>query len=224
MVPLAGRPLISYPLEKLLEIGVREIGLVVGSNEDELRDGLADYAGRASLSFVQQAEPKGLAHAVNCARDFTGDDDFILLFCDNIFSAGLQPAQEAWQSLRAQHGECAIIHTVEVADPRAFGVAVVDENDYVLELEEKPQQPKSSLAVVGIDFFTPGIYDAISRIKPSARGEYEITDAIAELIRMGHPVKALRLPGYWFDTGTPADLERAENAVLSDQQPAEEAT
>ncbi len=213
MVPLAGRPLISYPLEKLLQVDITDIGLVVGSNEDELREGLAEYGGHCNFSFVRQDQPLGLAHAVNCAKDFVGNDDFVLLFCDNIFNETLHGAVAEWERLRAEHGDCALIHTIEMDDPRACGVAVLGEDYFVTELEEKPQQPKSNLAVVGIDFFTPRIFEAISRIQPSARGEYEITDAISELIRLGCPVKALPLHGWWYDTGTPDDLQRAEAAV-----------
>ncbi|MCC7478066.1 NTP transferase domain-containing protein [bacterium] len=215
MVPLAGRPLISYPLEKLQQVEINDIGLVVSSNEQELREGLADYSGRCSFTFIRQEQPLGLAHAVNCAKDFTAGEDFVLLFCDNIFSETLHGALAEWERLRAEHGDCALIHTIEMPDPRACGVAVLGEDYFVTELEEKPQQPKSNLAVVGIDFFTPKIYEAISHIGPSARGEYEITDAISELIRMGCPVKALPLRGWWYDTGTPDDLKRAEAAVLT---------
>jgi glucose-1-phosphate thymidylyltransferase len=209
MVTVANRPLIHYAIDKLVEIGVDEIGIVVGENEDELRSGLG-YPG-PRLTFIRQPEPQGLAHAVSFAHDFTGEDDFILLFCDNLFKAGLQESLHIWRT-RDENCQC-LIHVIEVEDPRAFGVTVCDGCD-VLNLEEKPQQPKSNLAVVGIDFFTPRIYDAIGRIKPSARGELEITDAINELIVMGHSVRAETISGYWFDTGTFGDLLAAQAHVM----------
>jgi glucose-1-phosphate thymidylyltransferase len=212
MVTVANRPLIHYAIEKLVDIGVTDIGIVVGDNEQELRDQLAYPS--AQLAFIRQPEPHGLAHAVSYARDFTGDDDFILLFCDNLFSASLQGSHKIWNTRQGQT-EC-LIHVHEVDDPRAYGVAVCD-GRAVMELEEKPQDPKSNLAVVGIDFFTPVIYDAISRIKPSKRGELEITDAINELIVMGHGVRAEQIGGYWFDTGTFSDLLTAQSHVIENR-------
>jgi len=205
MLPLANQPLITYPLQKLLCAGIYDIGIVVGDSEDELRAGLAHVP--AELSFIRQDEPKGLAHAVQCAQGFIGDDEFILLFCDNLFSEPLALAQVEWVACSAQgNGAAAMIHVIELDDPRPFGVAVVDGDGWVKELEEKPAQPKSNLAVVGIDFLTPRIFDAIARITPSARGELEITDALGELVRMGHRVRARRLSGFWYDTGTIPDM------------------
>jgi glucose-1-phosphate thymidylyltransferase len=213
MVPLANRPLINFALDKLVEIGVTDVGIVVGENEDELRRDLA-YPG-AQLTLIRQPEPKGLAHAVSFARDFTADDDFILLFCDNLFSQDLHGSLDRWQALRegGSREVACMLHVHEVQDPRAFGVAVVQDG-WVSELEEKPEHPRSNLAVVGIDFFTPVIYEAIGRIKPSRRGELEITDAIAELIAMGYSVRAEPLEGFWFDTGTFGDLLNAQSRVM----------
>ncbi|MBN2082216.1 NTP transferase domain-containing protein [bacterium] len=215
LLPLAGQPLIAYPLQKLMLSGITEIGIVAGDNEAELRQGLANVP--AHLAFVRQSEPLGLAHAVNAARGYTGDSDFVLMFCDNIFSEPLCFALAEWEVVRRRAPDtAALIHVIECADPRAFGVAVVDGDGAVLEMEEKPAQPKSNLAVVGIDFLTPVIYDAIARIKPSARGELEITDALAELVRMGHRVQARRLTGFWFDTGTFGDLTAALQPVMDE--------
>jgi glucose-1-phosphate thymidylyltransferase len=211
MLPLAGAPLISYPLRTLLDARIHDIGLVVGENEAELRAGLAAYevenGGPARLTYIVQSEPQGLAHAVACARDFCGGDEFALLFCDNLFAASLAPGLELWQGLsRSGRDHQALLHTITVADPSAFGVAVLDEAGDVVHLEEKPPAPRSDQAVIGLDILTPRIFDAIARIKPSARGELEITDAILELTRLGHSVHARPLPGWWFDTGTFAAL------------------
>lgn len=221
LLHLANKPLIEYALDKLVQAGIDEIGIVAGSNEFELREALEPYP--AKLSFARQDEPLGLAHAVACARDFCGDDDFVLLFCDNLFEAPLGPSAEAWGRRRSEPGSRveALIHTYHMPDPRACGVAVVDDDGWVLELEEKPAEPKSSLAVIGIDFFTPRIFEAISRIRPSKRGELEITDAIAELMAMGNLVFARKIEGFWFDTGTFADLLRAQGPVISSLGPRE---
>lgn len=205
LVPVANKPLIHYPLESLLETGVTDVGIVVGANRRELED--AAWPSAAHLSFITQDAPRGLAHATACARDFCGGEDFILLFCDNLFSSSLSGALEQWRTLSATEPRLgAMIHVLEVPDPRAFGVAVLDGDGWVIDLEEKPAQPRSNLAVVGIDFLTEGIFQAIGRIQPSERGELEITDAIMELTRLGYKVYARRLTGVWFDTGTFRDL------------------
>ncbi|MCH7472531.1 NTP transferase domain-containing protein, partial [bacterium] len=152
LIPLANRPLISYPLHKLIEAGITEIGIVVGENEEELRSTLgctaepgAGTSFAADLHYIKQDQPLGLAHAVKCAEAFCAGEEFVLLFCDNLFAEPLKPALAEWRKLDA----AALVHTYEMAEPRASGVAVV-EDGWVLELEEKPERPKSNLAVVGI--------------------------------------------------------------------------
>jgi glucose-1-phosphate thymidylyltransferase len=210
LAPLANQPLIAYSLHKLLVAGIDEIGIVAGHNEAELRSALAHVPAR--LSFIQQPQPRGLAHAVNCARAFCAGDDFVLLFCDNLFAEPLSLAVADWEG-PARQGAAALVHTYAMPDPRACGVAVVRDG-WVQELEEKPLAPKSNLALIGIDFLTPLIFDAIARIKPSKRGELEITDAIAELLVMGHTVRARPLTGFWYDTGTFGDLITAQRPVM----------
>jgi glucose-1-phosphate thymidylyltransferase len=215
LLPVAGQPLIAYALQKLMYDGIYDIGIVAGDNEDELRAGLRHVP--AELTFIRQDEPLGLAHAVNCARDFCANDDFILLFCDNLFSEPLSYAQIEWLACRQRYPDAAaMIHTIERNDPRAFGVAVVDDSGAVIEMEEKPAHPKSNLAVIGIDFLGPSIFQAIERIQPSARGELEITDAIAELVEMGKRVQARPLTGFWFDTGTFSDMLAALKPVMDE--------
>lgn len=215
LLPLANQPLIAYALQKLLYAGIFEIGVVAGDNEAELRTGLSHIPAR--ITYIRQPEPLGLAHAVGCARAFCGADDFVLLFCDNLFGEPLSLALAHWTALTARHpGAGALIHTIEAADPRAFGVAEVDDDGFVTGLEEKPATPKTNLAVVGIDILTPAIFDAIGRIKPSARGELEITDALFELTRLGRGVQARPLSGFWFDTGTFPDIAAALHPVMDE--------
>ena len=215
LLPLAGQPLIVYALQKLLYAGVTEIGIVVGDNEAELREGLSHVP--ASLSFIRQDEPRGLADAVRCAEAYCAGDEFVLLFCDNLFAEPLSHALAEWEGLRAHHGDMgALIHVLAVEDPRAFGVAVTDAGGWIVDLEEKPAEPRSNLAVLGIDILTPAIFEAIGRIKPSARGELEITDAIMELTAMGRRVYARKLNGFWFDTGTFPDLIDALRPVMDE--------
>jgi len=222
MLTLGGAPLISYPLRSLLGAGIREIGIVGGDNLAELETGLSVYSsevgGPAHLSFIHQPSPGGLAHAVQCAQEFCAGDDFVLLFCDNLYSAELGPALQLWGQLRQAPAETceALIHTITVSDPRAFGVAVLDASGKVLDLEEKPLEPRSDQAVIGMDILTPLIFEAIARIAPSPRGELEITDAIMQLVKMGRRVQARALPGWWFDTGTFDSLLAALPPVLDE--------
>jgi glucose-1-phosphate thymidylyltransferase len=205
LIPVANKPLIHYPLERLLDIGVTDVGIVAGSNLGELEE--AVWPSAAHLSFIRQDKPRGLAHATACARKFCGGDDFVLLFCDNLFSSALDGSLAQWQALSAAEPQLgAMIHVLEVADPRPFGVAVLDGGGWVVNLEEKPEFPRSNLAVVGIDFMTARIFEAIEQIQPSARGELEITDALMKLVRLGYKVYARRLTGVWYDTGTFHDL------------------
>lgn len=214
MVLVANQPLISFPLRSLVNSGISDISIVAGDNQQELEQGLESFEAQARLTYSRQDRPLGLAHAVQSAYPTCHNTDFMLLFCDNLFAAPLAPAVEDWRKLSAEHSDLgALIHVLEVDDPRAFGVAEL-EGDWVRGLEEKPQQPKSNFAVVGIDIFKPVIYEAIPRIKPSARGELEITDAIQELINMGFRVYARRLEGFWYDTGTFADLINVLKPVI----------
>ncbi|MCB1215975.1 NTP transferase domain-containing protein [bacterium] len=208
LLPLANRPLIDYPLQQLLTAGITEIGIVANpDNRPELEAALAHIP--AQLEYIIQPEPLGLAHAVGCARPFCGQSDFVLLFADNVF---LQPLEHGLQVWREQRPDC-VLHTLEVEDPRAFGVAVLD-GQRVIDLEEKPRNPRSNHAVIGIDIFRPSIFAAIDSIAPSARGEYEITDAMMELVRRASNVQAVPLLGPWYDTGTFADLIRAHHFAM----------
>ncbi len=198
LLPIANRPTIQYAFDRLREIGVEEVCLVVGENEEAMRavlgDGL-DYS--LSLSYVRQPEPKGLAHAVSFAKDFIGDDDFILYLGDAIYSEPLAALRE-----RFEESKCANLNLVmEVDDPRRFGVANV-ESGRIVKLVEKPAQPESNLAMAGVYFFNSAIWDAIESLSPSGRGEYEITDAIQTLIDRGETVLPGLYSGAWFDTGT----------------------
>ncbi len=208
LLPLANRPLISYPLEQLLRVGITEIGIVANpGNRDALEAALEGTPAR--LQYIIQPEPLGLAHAVGCARDFIGDSEFVLLFADNIFLQPLETGLAQWRELRP----AALIHTIELEDPRAFGVAVLD-GQRVVDLEEKPAAPRSNHGVIGIDIFTKEIFSAIDSIKPSPRGEYEITDAMMELVRRSRHVHSVPLLGPWYDTGTFSDMIRAHHCAM----------
>ncbi|MFN3963489.1 MAG: sugar phosphate nucleotidyltransferase, partial [Fimbriimonadaceae bacterium] len=204
LLPLANRMTMAYAFDQLKACGITEIAIVVGENEPEMRATLGDGAAYGvHLSFVRQPEPLGLAHAVSFCKDFVDGDSFVLYLGDAIYGQSLAPIVQAFKD-----EPCANLNLVkEVEDPRRFGVAnVVDGR--IVKLVEKPQNPESNLAMAGMYVFGPQIWSVFADLKPSARGEYEITDAIQMLIDRGEVVRAGVYEGEWFDTGTlPSFLE-----------------
>lgn len=198
ILPLANRPTIEYAFDRLKELGVHEICVVVGESEAAMRAALGTgHSFGISLSYVRQTEPKGLAHAVGFAKDFVGSDDFVLYLGDAIYG-------EDFVSYAKKFTEsgCANLNIVKpVDDPSRFGVANVD-GERIVRLVEKPKEPESNLAMAGMYFFGTAIWDVLPHLPPSARGEYEITDAIQVLIDRGETVLAGVYQGTWFDTGT----------------------
>ncbi|WP_234507303.1 MULTISPECIES: glucose-1-phosphate thymidylyltransferase [Thermus] len=210
VIRVAGRPIIHYAVENLREAGIEEIGVVVSpETEKDIREALTGYGVR----YVLQEEPQGLAHAVAVARDFLGDSPFVLYLGDNLFQKGIRPFVAAFRE-----GVSAVIALVRVEDPRQFGVAVLRGNR-VVRLLEKPQEPPSDLAVAGVYVFTPEVLEVIQDLKPSARGEYEITDAIQGLIDRGREVVGVEVLGWWKDTGRPKDLLDANRLLLEELSP-----
>lgn len=210
VIRVAGRPIIHYAVENLLEAGVEEIGVVVSpETEKDIQEALAGYPVR----YVLQEEPQGLAHAVAVARGFLGDSPFVLYLGDNLFQRGIRPFLEAFRQ-----GVSAVIALVRVEDPRQFGVAVL-EGKRIVRLLEKPKDPPSDLAVAGVYVFTPEVLEVIQDLKPSARGEYEITDAIQGLIDRGLEVVGVEVEGWWKDTGRPRDLLDANRLLLEELLP-----
>jgi glucose-1-phosphate thymidylyltransferase len=210
VIRVAGRPIIHYAVENLLQAGVREIGVVVSpETEKDLRLALEGFPVR----FVLQEEPQGLAHAVAVARDFLGESPFVLYLGDNLFQKGVAPYLEAFRE-----GVSAVLALMRVQDPRQFGVAVMEE-DRIVRLVEKPKEPPSGLAVAGVYVFSPEVWEVIPGLKPSARGEYEITDAIQALIDRKKRVVGVEVQGWWKDTGRPEDLLDANRLLLEELAP-----
>jgi glucose-1-phosphate thymidylyltransferase len=198
LLPLANRPTLEYAFDRLKEIGVTEICIVVGDTEPQMREALGDgSAYGVRLSYVRQTEPKGLAHAVGFCEGFVGGDSFVLYLGDAMYSEGFQAFAK-----RFSESGCANLNIVKpVEDPSRFGVANVD-GERIVKLVEKPAQPESNLAMAGMYFFGPEIWSVLPTLQPSARGEYEITDAIQTLVDRGETVLAGVYTGDWFDTGT----------------------
>ncbi|HEV2428627.1 MAG TPA: glucose-1-phosphate thymidylyltransferase [Thermoplasmata archaeon] len=212
MIPIANQPMLHYGLEHLREAGVDEVGIILGPITEGIREGIGDGS-RFGLSvrYLVQGEPKGLAHAVLVARDFLGDDPFLMYLGDNLLEEGPRPYLDAFKDGRAS----AVVGAVPVQDPTHYGVVELDPSGRILSLEEKPAHPRSNLALVGVYLFTPEVHEVIAHLAPSKRGELEITDAIRGLNERTGTVRVVRLSGWWKDTGQVADILEANERVLS---------
>jgi len=207
-LPVAGRPVLAHILSYLKEQGFRQVGVVVSPGQGELRR-LCPPTSGLSVSFIVQKHPRGIADAVAVARRFVGDEPFLLYLGDNLTNEDLTPARERFEA----SGAAALIAVRAVPDPRHFGVAVLD-GDRVTRVVEKPDVPISNLAIAGIYFFGPEVHQAIAGLKPSARGELEITDAIAALLAQQRIVLAHQLFGWWQDMGSPEGMLAANRHIL----------
>jgi glucose-1-phosphate thymidylyltransferase len=210
LVPIANTPVLHFPVRQLVDAGITEIGLVVGDTADQVRDAMGDgSAFGARFTYIRQPAPLGIAHAVLVARDFLGADPFVLYLGDNVLMGGIEGFAHAF----AEGSAAASIILKEVADPRPFGVAEVRDGR-LLRMVEKPLDPPSNLAVIGIYAFRPAVFDIIMRQAPSARGELEISDTISALADCGSAVMAMLTHEPWIDTGKMEDILVANRIVL----------
>jgi glucose-1-phosphate thymidylyltransferase len=215
LVPVANKPVLEYAIEDLKEAGISEIGVILGNKgRDEIQELLGDGSKYGvEITYIIQGNPLGLAHAAGCARDFVGDDDFVMYLGDNILKSGVTDLVESFKA--GDYG--AGIALQEVDNPQAFGIADVDDAGNVTELIEKPDDPPTNLALIGMYVFSPAVFDAIDDLEPSWRGELEITDAIQALLEAGHAIDSHVVTGWWKDTGKPEDILHANRLVLEDE-------
>lgn len=209
LIPVANKPVLFYAIEDLIEAGIKEIGIIVGPNKEQVIETVNSVDWNANIKFIYQGEPKGLAHTILVAQEFL-DEPFIMYLGDNILKDGIT------EHVNRSNNYDASIMLTEVTDPSQFGVADLNPNGTIKRLVEKPKNPSSNLALVGIYSFNPVIVEACKNIKPSWRGELEITDAIQWLIENGYSVSYTKVEGWWKDTGKPEDILEANRLVLDD--------
>ena len=225
LVPVANKPILFYGIEDMAAAGITEIGIIVGDTRAEIVEAVGDGSRfGVQVTYIPQDEPLGLAHCVLIARDFLGDDDFVMYLGDNMLQQGLEGFIARFEAAKVEAGTptldghteapAAQILLCPVPDPHRFGVAEIDEKGHVVRLVEKPADPPSNLALVGVYLFTPLIHEAVAAIEPSPRGELEITDAIQWLTDNGSVVRHEVLEGWWLDTGKKDPLLESNRRVL----------
>ena len=212
LVPVANKPVLFYGIEALVEAGIREIGIVVGDTKEEIRTAVGDGSrwGRGvRVTYIEQPDPLGLAHAVLVAESFLGREPFVMYLGDNILKSGITSLVEEFTRKKPN----SLILLTEVPNPQMFGVAEL-QGGKVVRLVEKPKEPRSNLALVGVYLFDHNIFEAAKAIRPSWRNELEITDAIQYLVEHGYEVQPHLVTGWWKDTGKIEDLLEANRLIL----------
>ena len=210
LVPVANKPVLFYGIEALAAAGIRDIGIVVGDTQAEIRAAVGDGSPwGVSITYIEQDEPRGLAHAVLISEPFIGAEPFVMYLGDNLLNKGITSFVDEF----VREKPAAQILLARVPDPQMFGVAELLEGR-VIRLVEKPQTPRSDLALVGVYMFSPAVFDAVKAIRPSFRNELEITDAIQHLIDRGLEVRPHIVDGWWKDTGKLEDMLEANRLIL----------
>ena len=215
LIPVANKPVLFRVIEAIRDAGIDDIGIVVGDTAPEIKAAAGDgKRWGVRLTYIQQDKPLGLAHAVKISHEFLGQERFVMFLGDNVIQGGISPLirQFALSEYNSQ------IVLKRVAEPQHYGVAEID-NGRIIRLLEKPREPKSDLALVGVYMFDHTIFEAVEAIVPSWRGELEITDAIQWLVTSNRRVHPYVHEGWWIDTGKPIDMLAANSLVLDELEP-----
>ena len=213
LIPVANKPILGYVLDHVAHAGIKDVGVIIAPETgQEVKNYVKDGTEwNINVTYIPQ-EPLGLAHAVKTAQNFLDKDNFIMCLGDNLIGKDFNTLLERFENENLD----ALILLKEVEDPTRFGIALLDEKDNVVKLIEKPKTPPSNLALVGVYIFSNKIHKAIENIKPSWRGELEITDAIQEMVNQGWKVKAEKLDTWWLDTGKKDDILYANAKILDE--------
>ena len=211
LLPIANKAMSQYALEDLKNIGITEIAIIIGDVHPEK---VQNFYGDGSkfgvkITYIFQKKPLGISHAIRLCKDFVGKDSFVVYLGDNILRKGLK---DYMRTFNESHSD-AFILLCKVDDPSRFGIAEIS-GTVIKKVIEKPKKPKSDLAIIGVYFFTPIIFDIIDQQKPSWRNELEVTDSIQKLLEIGKTVKYDVVNGWWKDTGTPEDILHANRLIL----------
>jgi len=210
LVPVANKPVLFYGLEAMRAAGITEVGIVVGDTHEEIEAAVGDGSRFGlAVTYIPQEAPLGLAHAVLISEAFLGAEPFVMYLGDNLLKEGIAPFVRAFE----QSAPDALILLQKVKDPGEYGIAELKDGR-VVQLVEKPAEPKSDLALVGVYLFTPVVFESVKAIAPSARGELEITDAIQHMIDRGLRVEPHTVTGWWKDTGKLEDMLEANRLIL----------
>jgi glucose-1-phosphate thymidylyltransferase len=216
MIPIANQPILFYGLKHLAQAGIREVGIVLGPLHEGIREAIGSgEAFGVHVTYIHQGDPKGLAHAVLCAREFLGTEPFVMYLGDNLLEQGVTEFIRIFERERPD----AVVGVTAVDAPQHYGIVELNGNE-ILSIEEKPAKPRSNLALIGVYLFTPAIHPVIEKLTPSGRGELEITEAIWRLHEAGGRVIPHAVRGWWKDTGQPEDLLHANSLVLRTLPPA----
>ena len=216
LIPVANEPVLFRVIRAIRDAGITDIGIVVGDTAPEIREavGSGERWG-VHITYLPQDTPAGLAHAVKISRAFLGDDRFVMFLGDNVIQGGISPLIQQFAS--SQWNSQIVLK--QVPNPQQFGVAELNGNGSIKRLVEKPTEPKSDLALVGIYMFDASVFKAVAAIKPSPRGELEITDALQWLVENKYAVHPYVHSGWWIDTGKPIDMLSANDHVLEEVTP-----
>jgi len=210
LIPVANKPILFYGIEDLIEAGIHDIGIIVGPNKEQVKETVGNTSWDADISFIEQDYPRGIAHTIKIARDFIGDNPFIMYLGDNILKEGVVEHVNDFL-----HSDCqGSILLTRVPNPQEFGVARLDAHNNIIEIIEKPKNPPTDYAVIGVYLFRQKIFQAVDEITYSHRNQLEITDAIQWLINHGFKVKSALVRDWWKDTGKPEDILHANRLVL----------
>jgi glucose-1-phosphate thymidylyltransferase len=216
LIPIANKPILHYAIEAAVEAGIRQIGIVCNADSNEVQEAIGNgKRWGVKITYIPQKSPLGLAHVVRISQKFIGKDNFIFYLGDNMVVGGVKRFIDEFE----RSGCNCHLTLSRVKDPERFGVPEI-RNGTIVRVDEKPKKPKSHFAVAGIYIYDRHIFEAVKNIKPSARGEYEISDAHSWLIRKGYKVGYSEITGWWKDTGKPTDLLEANRLVLDNIQPA----